>query len=107
PDQWEWCPEPPPGSYMRCYEFLYNLLSGVPYSHFTAPNFRRELTAGHGFVWHVEHSMREKLGDVTFLEDGACPGPGGQAWRTACQIAFQNANPGAAGDFYADMADRL
>ncbi|MCK4305957.1 MAG: hypothetical protein KAY24_17090, partial [Candidatus Eisenbacteria sp.] len=88
----------------RCYEFLYDFLGSVNYSHFTAQNFRAELNSGHGFVWHREHSNREKLGDVSFLKDPSCPTT---SWQNDCQLAFKNANPGAAGDLHSDIVDRL
>lgn len=92
------------GTPLRCYDALYNFLDPISYDPFTYVNFREELNSGRHFVYHVEHSNRKVLGDVSFVVDNGCPQ---QVWKDACEQAFRAANPGAAGDLTREIVDDL
>jgi hypothetical protein len=103
------------GPLTRCYQGFYEYFeeveecwpSGGPAcSHFTAENFRMELAEGYGFVYHMEHSWRDKLGDITPLED-KWTGCDSVSWRNECLDSLKAANPGWQGDLHWDMVDHL
>lgn len=102
------------GPLTRCYEDFYDFFQTTPCAppgdptcdHFTAENFRTELESGSHFVFHMEHSWRDKLGDITPLED-KWTGCDTTSWRNECLDSLRAANPGWQGDLHWDVVDHL
>lgn len=90
---------------VQCYKALLEVLQGDETIEFTYENFRAHLNEGYNYVWHVEHSHRSVLGDITFQYDVTqCSD---SAWIENCKESFWEVNPNGKGQLHETIVDDL